>query len=301
MRGTLLPILLLALGLLSVSAHADTPGQAIWDTRTGKTLSARAVFDQLARADVVFVGEQHDDPAAHTLELQILESLHQRAGTRLTLAMEMWERDVQPSLNAYLDGQQDEAAFLKVARPWSNYRTDYRPLIEYAMAQRIPVTASNAPQAVVSQVGREGLDALKDAPAGQAATLIQTPHDAYWQRFRQTMAAMDGAHGGMSMDDATVARFYQAQVVRDETMAESVVRVLDARPGALVLHVNGQFHSDFGGGIPPRVLWRRPRTRVFVVSIVPVEDLPSTLPPTDRTRADIVIYVREKPAHGGVQ
>ena len=88
------------------------------------------------------------------------------------------------------------------------------------------------------------------------------------------MAAMGGAHGGMTMDAATVARFYDAQVVRDETMAESVVRVLDARPGSLVLHINGQFHSDFGGGIPPRVLWRRPLTHLCVVSVVPVAALP---------------------------
>ena len=68
-----------------------------------------------------------------------------------------------------------------------------------------------------------------------------------------------------------------------------------------MLHVNGQFHSDFGGGIPPRVLWRRPLTRVCVVSIVPIEDLPTSLPPGDHTRADFVLYVREKRGTGMVQ
>ena len=112
---------ILALAFLSPLAYADTSNQVIWDTRTGKTVSARVLDDQLGQANVVFVGEQHDDPAAHTLELEILQSLHQRAGARLTLAMEMWERDVQPSLDAYLDGTSDETAFLKAARPWSNY------------------------------------------------------------------------------------------------------------------------------------------------------------------------------------
>ena len=197
----------------------------VWDTRTGKTISAHALVDQLARADVVFIGEQHDDLATHALELRILRELHAQAGARLTLAMEMWERDVQPALDDYLSGRQDEAAFLKVSRPWSNYLTDYRPLVEYAKTHHIPVVASNAPQSIVSKVGREGLDALQDATPGQVAALIQAPHDAYWERFRQVMAAMGGAHGGRAMDDATVARFYQAQVVRDETMAESVVQM----------------------------------------------------------------------------
>ena len=84
------------------------PGQAIWDTRTGKTISASGLDDRLAQADVVFIGEQHDDPAAHALELQILQALHPRAKARLTLAMEMWERDIQPALDAYLNGTADE-------------------------------------------------------------------------------------------------------------------------------------------------------------------------------------------------
>ena len=277
------------------------PPQAIWDTRTGKTVSEKALLNRLAQADVIFVGEQHDDAAGHTWERRLLQGLHARAGGRLTLAMEMWERDVQPTLDDYLGGRVDEAAFLKTSRPWSNYRTDYAPLVEYAKANHIPVVASNAPQAIVSQVGRTGLDALKDAPAGQVAALIQAPHDAYWERFRDVMTTMGGVHGGTAMDDATVARFYDAQVVRDETMAESVVRVRDAHPGALVLHLNGQFHSDFGGGIPPRVLWRRPRTRVCVVSLVPVTARPSSLPAADHDRADFVIYVPAKPDSDGVQ
>ena len=104
---------------------------------------------------------------------------------------------------------------------------------------------------------------------------------------------MGGAHGGMTLDDAAVDRFYDAQVVRDETMAELVVRVLDAHPAALVLHVNGQFHSDFGGGIPQRVLWRRPLTCVRVVSVVPVTAQPTSLLAGDHDRANFVIYVRE--------
>ncbi|MBV9852646.1 MAG: ChaN family lipoprotein [Armatimonadetes bacterium] len=277
---------------ISSGLAAAAPAQTLWDTRAGKTLTDRTFLDRLAQADVVFVGEQHDDAATHVLERQILEGLRRRAGARLTLAMEMFERDVQPALDQYLSGRSDEAAFRRAARPWPNYGTDYRPLMEYARAEHVPVIASNAPQAVVSRVGREGLAALKDTPAGQVAALIQAPHDAYWERFRRVMADMGGAHGGATMDDATVAHFYEAQVVRDETMAESVVRVLDNRPDALVLHVNGQFHSDFGGGIPQRVFWRRPLARVLIVSVVPVRALPSVLPAADRTRGDFVVYVR---------
>lgn len=285
----------IALLLLACLLWLTMAGQAapltVWDARAGKTLSRSDLLDRLAQADVVFVGEQHDSAPTHALELELLQDLHRRAGKRLTLGMEMWERDAQPALDAYLAGKTNEAAFLATARPWSNYRTDYRPLVEYARANGIPVIASNVPQAVASRVGRNGLEALKDTPAGQAATLVQAPHDTYWQRFQTVMQSMAGGHGGMTMDAATIERFYEAQVARDETMAESIASRLEVAPHGLVLHINGNFHSDDGQGIPMRLLWRRPLTHVLVVSVVPVAESPSSLLPTDQTRADFVIYV----------
>jgi len=267
----------------------------ITDTHTGKTISQNAMLDRLAQADVVFVGEQHTDPATHALELAVLEGLHQRAGGRLTLGMEMWERDVQPALDAYGHGQTDEATFRKTARPWSNYQTDYRPLVEYARANSIPVLASNVPQPIASAIGKRGLTALTDAPPGQTAALVQAPHDSAWLRFRAVMEGMGGAHGGAAMDAATIARFYEAQVVRDETMAESITRRLEAAPGSLVLHLNGQFHSDYGDGIPRRVLWRRPLTQIVIVSVVPLADPKKAAPPADKSLADYIVLVPAPP------
>ena len=85
-----------------LSAANAMPSPIIMDTRADKTISQDALLDRLARADVVFVGEQHTDPATHTLEMTILAGLHKRAGARLALGMEMWERDVQPALDGYL-------------------------------------------------------------------------------------------------------------------------------------------------------------------------------------------------------
>lgn len=275
-------------------AQADAP-QAVWDTRAGKSVSENTLWQRLAQADVVFVGEQHDNASTHRFERQALQELHRRVGKRLILGMEMWERDVQPDLDAYLTSRTSEAAFLAKSRPWSNYQSDYRPLIEYAKANGIPVIASNVPQALASRVGREGLKALEDAPTGQAARLVQAPHDAYWQRFQTVMQSMSGGHGGTDMDTATIERFYQAQVLRDETMADSIAARLEASPAdgsrPLVLHINGDFHSDYGQGIPARLIWRRPLSRSLIVSIIPVKHLPAFLPTEDRTRADFVIYV----------
>jgi uncharacterized iron-regulated protein len=301
--GVLFTLLLCAAALMASMGRAGAAeaGQAIWETRAGRQVSEAEMLDQMAHADVVFVGEQHNDPATHRLELRLLQGLYARVGSRLILGMEMWERDEQPALDAYLSGKTTEADFLKSSRPWPNYLADYRPLVEYAKAEHMPIAATNAPQAIVSSVGKAGLSALTTAPPGQAAVLIQAPHDDYWQRFQTTMQAMGGAHGGMAMDDATIQRFYEAQVVRDETMAESIVDRLGASSvgdsSPVVLHINGQFHTDDGGGIPKRVLWRRPMTRIVIVSVVPVEHLPSSLTPDQRRLADYVVIVPAALSH----
>jgi uncharacterized iron-regulated protein len=70
------------------------------------------------------------------------------------------------------------------------------------------------------------------------------------------------------MDAARLRNIYEAQCLRDDTMAETVGRALDA--GRTVVHVNGSFHSDAGLGTAARVLWRRPLgTRLAIVKIVP--------------------------------
>lgn len=273
----------LLLFCLRPAAHA-IPAMTILDTRTGKAVTQTVLLDRLATADVVFVGEQHTDPAAHAFELTVLTGLHTRVGKRLTLGMEMFERDVQPALDDYTQGKTTEAAFLKASRPWSNYAADYRPLVEFARAHRVAVLASNVPQPLATAVGRRGLSALSEFPASQYAPDVQTPRDGAFQRFQAVMHDM-GGHGGMTMDAATISRFYDAQCLRDATMAGSITRRLDAAPGALVLHINGQFHSDYGDGIPRRVLWQRPLTKCVIISVLS----DPKAPPDSKKLADYVV------------
>ena len=139
----------------------------------------------VAKADIVFVGEQHDDPNTHRLEAAILDGLRRR-GVTVTLSLEMFERDTQADVDSYLAGKVSEEEFLKTSRPWPRYATDYRPLVELAKAQGWPVVASNVPRRLASSVAKTGLTALETlTPADRAwaAADIQCPRDAYFERF----------------------------------------------------------------------------------------------------------------------
>jgi len=257
------------------------------------------MFWSLSQADVVMFGEQHDDPGTHVMEAAVLGSIG-RPGARKILAMEMFERDVQPVLDAYLVGRVPEDSLTALARPWPRYATDYRPMVELARLHRWPVIAGNVPRPLASAVAKGGLavlDTLDATRRSRVATDIQCGHDAYFDRFAETMRPHVP---GDSEADKTAAleRYYQAQCVKDETMAEAVVRAIRNVGGdAIVLHVNGAFHSDFRLGTAARIRRRLPQARMMGVTGIPVADLTQiTVSDEEMRKADFLIYTQAPPA-----
>ncbi len=263
----------------------------VYDSREKRFADVEIMAARAAQADVVFFGEQHDDAGTHRMQRALLEAVARRRND-VVLSMEMFERDVQPQLDAYLAGTIDEPTFLKGARPWPNYQRDYRPLLEFARARGWHVVASNVPRPMASAVAKEGLGAvtaLADSTRGWAATELRCPMDGdYFKRFAEVM----GGHAAPGLDATTTTRrYYEAQCVKDETMAESIVRArgsADSRP--LVIHVNGSFHSDFGDGTAARVARRLGKVRTMLITGVPVRDLDAIEPKADRKRADWLVY-----------
>lgn len=265
----------LVVGFWAVGLSAQTyVPHRVFDSSRGEFSDFEAMLAVVSKADVVLVGEQHDDPNTHRLEQAILEGLRRRRGD-VILSLEMFERDVQGQLDAFGRGEVSEETFLAGARPWPRYATDYKPLVDFAMAHQWPVVAANIPRPMASEIGKLGIDVLQSKPEAERAwfasdwTCPET--DAYFARFKEVM----GAHPS----EPELVRFYAAQCLKDETMAESITRAwqgastanADVRP--LVVHYNGAFHSDYGLGTAARVQSRMPAARVVVISTIPVSDL----------------------------
>ncbi len=272
---------------------------------------------ELARADVAFVGEQHNDPATHRIERAILEGLARRR-ENIIVAMEMFERDTQSSLDDYLAGRLGEEEFLNVSRPWPNYPTDYRPLIEFSRAHKWRVIASNAPRRIALQVSRQGMDAARSGPESDrslVAAEFSCPMDDYFKRFAEAMGKghpnahqkqPDDKQSDKKQDDAQRAvleRFYYAQCIKDETMAESIANALGPQSktqeagqvSSLVVHFNGAFHSDYRLGTAARAIRRLPKSNIKVISVIPVENLDVVNVDEYRKRGDFIIFTL-KPA-----
>jgi uncharacterized iron-regulated protein len=279
-----------------VSECGYTPHR-VFNSDDGTFSDFEMMMADLAKADVVFVGEEHDDPATHRLELAILEGLARRRGS-IIVGMEMFERDTQAAIDEYLAGGINESEFLTISRPWPNYETDYRPLVELARMKGWHVIAGNVPRKYASQVARGGtsvLDKLPQAERDFVAVEISAPKDDYFKRFAEAMSAHPIGTGGNKSAGAEremADRFYLAQCVKDDTMAESIARAYtrSIEPKPLIVQFNGAFHSDFRLGTVARVRTRLEKARVAVISIVPQEQLDSIEAAEYRERGDYIVF-----------
>jgi uncharacterized iron-regulated protein len=273
MRHAVIAAVLVA-GLTASSFAQGYLPYRIFDTAAGQFTDFEAMAADLVKADVVFVGEQHDDPNTHRLERLVLEALAARKA-RVTLSLEMFERDTQKPLDEFQAGYLSEAGFLRVSRPWPRYATDYKPLVDFAMERQWPVLAANVPRPIASEISKAGISVLgakSEAEKAWFAADRQCPvgEDDYFVRFKAAM----GAHPSMEQ----LQRFYDAQCVKDETMAESIAKAWTAAstPGAprpTVVHYNGAFHSDFGLGTASRTQRRLPNAKVTGITMMPLADL----------------------------
>jgi len=257
----------------------------------GAELDLDRLLDALAAADVVFCGETHLDEVTHRVELFLYEGLLQRREGKVVLALEMFATDAQPVLDEYVQGRCDEASFLARSRPWSNYRTGYRPLVERARRDRLPVVAANAPAALTRRVasgGAAAFAALDEAERNLLPLRLLPTSEAYWKRVARATRGHVGAGGATDPERL----LYSTQSLWDNTMGWSAARALQAHPDALVLHVLGAFHAAHRQGTVEQLLQRAPDAKVVTVGIEPVRDL--ALPPRLPLDADFVVRVEAR-------
>ena len=258
----------------------------IISSATGAPVEIPALIADMANRDVVFLGEEHDNTGGHQMQLKIVRALHKKRAD-LVISMEMFERDVQGVVDDYLRGRIDEATFLEHSRPWGNYGKHYRPIIEFAKANGLDVIAANAPRRSARKVAQGGGD-----PKAHVARSTSAPQDQYWELFKEAMME----HPGEMLEKALM-RMYEAQCLKDDTMAESIADYLGGRPHRrpMVVHLCGKFHSDYGLGTVVRLLRRRPLVGVGVVSMTASEDLKKASAAGDFQKGHYTLVVKAEP------
>ena len=252
-----------------------------------------AVAD-LASADVIFLGELHDNTEGHAVQLALTRAIADARGS-LILSMEMLERDAQRRLDLYLDGVLSEEEFLAGTRQWGNYARHYRGAVELARERGFRVVAGNVYRPIASRVARKGLAAGIGDP--WAARTVDVSDGEYKRRFLEVMSQGHGGAGGADPDAALLESVFAAQCIKDDTMAESIALALaDAgEPAPVVVHWNGRFHSDFGLGTVERLRRRVPGLNIAVVSMIATDDIDRDLVGDEVDQGHYVILVPPEP------
>lgn len=250
------------------------PGARVEWMHDNRPVAAHQVVEDLVAADVVLVGEQHGHAPSHATELALLKAIDEATDRPIVLSLEMFERDVAPVLSRYLNDELSEAAFKEQSRPWPNYQTDYRPLVQYAKEHGIGVLAANVPRRIASRVAQDGLAALDELPESDRPFFTpptDCPRGRPWDKFQVVM--QEHPHGDPWKQ-------YEAQCLKDSTMARSISQLYDQRhPGLLVYHVQGAFHGEERYGVPWHLERTHPMLATRVVGLMPVDgrgQLPAT-------------------------
>jgi len=264
--------------------------------KTGTPLAVQELARQLADTDIVVIGEYHGHHASHLLQARLQQALYQQNPAQI-LSMEQFNLDHQAAMDAYLAGTTGETEMLEDTNAWDNYKASYRPLVEFARQHQLPVIAANAPADTVRCVGREGKAYLDRLPEAQRSALPQqafldTPE--YRDKF---IDAISGSHGTEQAElSGRMLNTYQAQLLRDNTMAHRMVEALRNRPGHQLVHTTGTFHSEQRLGTVAVLEQRAPELDITVISPVEWPATEADMPLAEhRHKGDYLYFIQPMP------
>lgn len=276
--------LFFALIVMSFSpVEIDKQAYQIFD-KEGKVVDYKEMIQKAKKANVVLFGELHDNPISHWLELEFTKDLYKAQNGEVILGAEMFETDNQLLLNEYLSGQINERNFEKEAKLWPNYKTDYKPLINFAKENNTGFVATNIPRRYASMVYYKGLNSLNSLSDAAKKLLPPLPINVNMELpAYKALLDMDG-------DGHSDINFPHAQIVKDASMGYFISNAIPE--SGTFIHYNGTYHSDDFEGISWHIQQYTPEIEIMTISTVTQKDI-SALEEENEKKADFIICIPE--------
>lgn len=276
--------LFLLLAGASLAFSSDKPAYRIYNG-DGKPVKYEKMLQAAGRADVILFGELHNNPICHWLQLELTRDLYDITGDKLVLGAEMFEADNQEIIDELIAGQIRMKDFENEARLWPNFKTDYKPLLQFAVEKKLRFVAANVPRRYAAMVSRKGFEQL-DSLTGTAKRWISpipVPYDAELKGYKEMVAMMGPGHENVNLP--------KAQALKDATMAWFILKNL--KDGARFIHFNGTYHSENYEGIVWYLNHWRPGLKVLTIASMSLAD-PEVLPDTLSGKADFLLTIHER-------
>lgn len=250
-------------------------------SKKGHKVSYKKFLREAEQAEVILFGEYHNNAIAHWLELELAKDLSDKK--KIVMGAEMLEADNQKQLDHYLKGEIAQKQLDSTARLWPNYKTDYKPLVDFAKEKSIAFFATNVPRRYASLVSKKGFEALDSLSITEKNWIAPLPiaYDSQLPGYVNMMKMM-GEHASPNMP--------KAQALKDATMAYFITSHLV--PQSVFLHYNGSYHSDDFEGIYWYLHQTNPALKIMTIATVEQTDI-HQLMEENYTKADYILVIDE--------
>jgi uncharacterized iron-regulated protein len=235
---------------------SDKNAYQIFDEK-GKETHYSRLLEAAKEADVILFGEFHDNPIDHWLEQELTKDLYADKKENLILSAEMFEADDQITLDEYLSGAVSEKTLKDEAKLWTNFPSDYKPLLDFAKKNKLRFVAANIPRRYASMVYFKGLEKLDSINADAKKWIAPQPiaYDSTLKCYADIFKNAEG-HGGQNLP--------KSQASKDATMAYFILKNLS--PGKTIIHFNGSYHSDWHQGVEWYLKNSNPNIKVLTIA-----------------------------------
>ena len=277
-------LIILALSFFLLAFKNDKPAYQIFDS-AGKNVKYSKMLDVIQNADVIFFGELHNNPICHWLQIELTKELFESKNGNLVLGAEMFEADNQLILNEYIEGEISDKNFKKEARLWSNYKTDYAPLVEFAKENQLKFIATNIPRRYASVVYKKGFEGLEDLSAEAKSYIAPLPVE-YDPELEGYQAMLED----MKMMAHVNENLPKSQAIKDATMAYSIAEAIEI--DKLFIHYNGTYHSNNHEGIIWYLEKYKPGLNIVTIASVKQEEI-ENLGEENENLADYIVVITE--------
>nr|WP_217345194.1 ChaN family lipoprotein [Noviherbaspirillum sp. L7-7A]MBV0879426.1 ChaN family lipoprotein [Noviherbaspirillum sp. L7-7A] len=263
--------LMIQAGCGAIQAASSGDAGQPWKVSDRRHVPFSELAGQARAADIVLLGETHDNPAHHATQRRLLESLADR---KPALVMEQFDLEQQASLDTILRSggtRQEKLQALKTLMKPGWEWPGYEGLLATALERGLPVLAANISREALREVSRNGVAALGDGASAQLGL------DTGWSAAQQASLRQDvvAAHCGM-LPEAAVGAMVNAQRVRDAIMAD---RLLSAPGSAVAILGRGHVRQDLA--VPVYLRQRAPQKKVLSVALAEGELDPEAPQPYD--------------------
>ncbi len=273
--------------ILGAADAQNLPANTVF--RQGLTeVSLEEALSAVKPGQVVVLGEAHGTTVMADQQMQVLETIRKN-GLTVSVGMEFFSYPDQLAVDSWRRGDLAEADFLKKISwgqgfPFSSYRRQ----VQFPHLMSEFVVALNAPRSLTGKISKSGLESLSPEEQALMPPQFTLGNEAYFRRFQELMMG-----SGHVPTPAQLNNYFAAQSVWDETMAWKAQEFLQNNPHHVLVIIVGEFHVQYGGGLPDRLKARGlPVTTFSLINLEGLSEVEQSqqVQPSSRdgSRADFV-------------